>query len=502
MTAAKTTAQGAAPSSAAATAAMVALAAVILCLPALFNGFPFYFNDSADYIHIGRDIVDTLLRRFAETPAPAPAASVAAAPAGPAPPPMGLTMLGARSAYFGLAVAGLMAAFGVWGPVVVQALLAAWVLWLLVRVHGPARPRRTYFAIVVVLTLASTLPLFVGFIMPDLYAALAASAVLLLALHANRLVRLEQIALFLLAAAAGTFHTTNWVLVLVTALGAAACLWMTGGGLPVSLRRAAPGLAAAGLSIAGIMAFGLAVQAFYGVKIENPPFLMARVLEDGPGRAYLAVSCDEKRWAICDYRDKPLTDANRILWDPDPATGVFFPADYETRRRMNAEEKAFVVGSTLADPGGQIAASLRNGLRQLAFIRVTPELADTRQIWRESLLKDVLPNPPYLAARVYRGTYPLAYFETTSILGLFAGLLFLAWRLTRPDFRRDRGEAEQLFLCLALTVLLVILANAFLCGAASGASARYQNRLIWLVPAMALIASARFGLSRRSLPAR
>jgi hypothetical protein len=249
--------------------------------------------------------------------------------------------------------------------------------------------------------------------------------------------------------------------------------------------------------VAAIMTFGLAVQAFYGVKIDNPPFLMARVLEDGPGRAYLAASCKEKGWAICAYRDRPLTDANRILWDPDPATGVFFPADYETRRRMNAEEKAFVLGSTLQSPGAQTAAALRNGLAQLALVRPTPELAATRQIWRESLLREVLPNAPYLAARAYRGTFPLAFFDATSLIALAAALAFLAWRLTRADMRRREGEAERLFLCLALALLATVAANALVCGAASGPSPRYQTRLIWLIPLLALIGAARFGLGPR-----
>jgi hypothetical protein len=493
-------ARGAAP--AWASLALVALAALILSLPVLANGFPFYFNDSADYIHIGRDIVDTLMKRF-ETASAIPVQSgPAAGAAGPAPNPMGLTLLGGRSAYFGLLVAALMAAFGAWGPVLLQALLAAWTLWLAVRVHRPPRVRRTYLAIVALLTLASSLPIFVGFVMPDLYAGLAILAALLLALHSQRLARAEQAGLFLLAAASGAFHTTIWVLVLVAAAGAGAMLWLTGAGLALAVRRAAPGLLAAGLSVAGIMAFGLAVQAFYGVKIDNPPFLMARVLEDGPGRAYLAASCAEKGWAICAYRDKPLTDANRILWDPDRATGVFFPADYETRRRMNAEEKAFVLGSTLQNPGAQAAATLRNGLAQLALARPTPELAATRQIWRESLLRQELPHAPYLAARVYRGTFPLAFFDTTSLIGLAAALAFLGWRLTRPDMRRRGGEAERLFLCLALALVATVAANALLCGAASGPSPRYQTRLIWLVPALALIGAARFGLSARRSPER
>src|SRR5262249_35145677 len=147
---------------------------------------------------------------------------------------------------------------------------------------------------------------------------------------------------------------------LVAALGAGGFLWLTGG-RPV---RALLGVGAAAVSVAGIMAFGLAVQAFYGVKIDNPPFLMARVLADGAGRAYLDASCAEKGWAICAYRQRPLNDVNQILWDVQPDTGVFFAAGYEARRRMNAEEPAFVLGSTLNDPLGQAAASARNALVQ------------------------------------------------------------------------------------------------------------------------------------------
>ncbi|MES1203090.1 MAG: hypothetical protein ABUS57_16770, partial [Pseudomonadota bacterium] len=134
--------------------------ALFLMLPVFVNGRVFPFTDSATYFQSG---YHTLRAIFEGVGLPISEFSRA--------------YLAARSPYYGVAITGLEWIGTLWLIVLVNALGSAILLRATARILDRARVNAIYAALIVGLTLVSALPLFVGFIMPDITAAFEIMAI-------------------------------------------------------------------------------------------------------------------------------------------------------------------------------------------------------------------------------------------------------------------------------------------------------------------------------------
>jgi hypothetical protein len=239
---------------------------------------------------------------------------------------------------------------------------------------------------------------------------------------------------------------------------------------------------------------------------------MARVLADGPGRAYLHKVCKgpDNPYVLCRAINAPLTKSDDILWEESPRLGAFNALKSpDLQLRMEAEEGAFVKGAILNDPLGQFEASMGNWFDQFTRISSHDPLRDPRQFlaneyWKTTRLVDLIPNPrqckplgpgckPPFDVRLVKQWHEL-------VIGL--SVLFWAWRLTRPDVaaaladRRSPWARAGIPLIAAGAILMgMVVINAGVCGVISGAFSRYQARIVWLVPAVAGIMACGLGLA-------
>src|ERR1019366_542105 len=93
-----------------------------------------------------------------------------------------------------------------------------------------------------------------------------------------------------------------------------------------------------------------AVRAATGDQLRSPPFLAARILADGPGRAYLRASCAQGApWALCRFKALPLNDSQAILWSGDRRKGVYGQTGVAERIRIDQQQLSFVLGAVSAD---------------------------------------------------------------------------------------------------------------------------------------------------------
>jgi hypothetical protein len=185
--------------------------------------------------------------------------------------------------------------------------------------------------------------------------------------------------------------------------------------------------------------------------------------------------------------------------------------DPDRRERFYTEQWEIVLGAIGRDPLGQIAASLRNTAKQLAFfraghatIRALVEVLRLDEQRQGSVTALITPNVELCQAnggeRCYR-------FFSARILELdmwhyavvvCSGLL-LAYRLVPALVVRERRRMFQPEQALALFAGLLVFANAVICGVLSGVSDRYQARIIWLIPLVALVLEARCGFLKSLL---
>jgi hypothetical protein len=438
------------------------------------NGYPLLYPDSVQYVTDGHSVLHSLLH-------------------GPNP-----NLGGMRSPLYSLLILPWHLNRTPWPVVVLQALLVAYVLWMVVRTFLAPRAclaRRTslapiahwlhlrYVVLVVVLSAATSVSWYVSLLMPDILGASAYLCILLLVFARERFSRMELGALVAIAVLGMTAHLTHLL------LGALLCIALVV--LFACLRRGVMRGEGRGVALA-VLALLLAFAAQIGVNarvsgqarisVKRVPYLTARLVADGPARRYLESHCPAVGWAICSrVHDLPDND-DAFLWDPDGVWGAADPAMQEAMRR---EEIPLALATLRTYPRELIASELHNFLAQLIDFGVDD--FDTNQ-WMEGALDSAMPgaHARYQRSLQARNVVPSGVFTTLHQIVVVGSLLALA--VLAPWLWRRRRQPQALLL-LWMGVLLTPLleANALSTGALSEVDSRYQARVIWLLPLLAAL---------------
>ena len=410
---------------------------------------------------------------------------------------------GARSPYYGILLYTLAHRGTLWLLSIVQSLCCTWLMFLLWRSIAAEAPGWTYYAMMAALALTTSLPWFASFAMPDIFAAVLIMAAALLLFYQRELGRWEKVGVIALLGASATFHGSHMLLTLaltVVALVIGRSMKADTRTLRTYLRISAAVVVTAVVAQA---VYAEAIKLHTGDEFRRPPFLMARLVADGPGRAYLRHSCAEGApWAICPYRNEALDDSDHILWSALPGVGVFNRANYETRVAMEKQETDFVIGTLVFDPIGQFAASMRNWGLQLVTFYVEDPLRRpwaflTHNYWGKTNLVGLMRGVgecgkvgELCQPKVEIGDLEIVdnIFAGLALIGLVAALVHprgFVGALRERRFRWSDPMARASAACLFITAAIII--NAGLCGTIAGVFARYQARVAWLLPAEALL---------------
>jgi nitrate reductase NapE component len=210
---------------------------------------------------------------------------------------------------------------------------------------------------------------------------------------------------------------------------------------------------------------------------ERPPFLMARVISDGPGRWYLEQNCGRVKFAICDYVQNLPSESDDFIWGEN---GIWQNASEETADRLRQEEFPFVLATLRAYPRAQIFKSLSNFGEQLTKFGFELDA----NAWMLKEFDNVFPSgrSHYLQSRQAQDEIPFGFFVVVQYcaviasVGVIAAFAFLIWRYRTPRI-----------IGLGMVTMLTVIANAFVTGALSMVEDRYESRVIWLVPLLACV---------------
>jgi hypothetical protein len=423
-----------------------------------------------------------------------------------------VTVMGARSPTYGLFLFVLEKLGGVWAVAGMQALICAWTVFLLWKAAAPGAPAWTYLALTGGLAVGSTLPFFATFIMPDMFAGVAAAGFVLLTVFPGRLARLEKAGVFLLLAFAYVVHTSHMLTAIAATVPAVlVLLWFKAPKKQV-FTGVALCFAAMVLAVLSAKAYDKAFEMRTGHPLHRPPFLMARILADGPGRDYMRKVCKgpDDPYVICRSSLTPLTRSDDILWEESPLLGAFNALkSADLQLRMEREEWPFVKGAVLNDPLGQLSASLGNWVDQFLRISVHDPLRDPRQFlaneyWKTTRLVDMIPNARDCKpiGPGCRPPFDMRLTKHWHELVILLSVLFTAWRVSRPDVLADLKDRtapwarpSTAVIAAGIILLGMVVLNAGVCGVISGAFSRYQARIVWLVPAIAGLIACRLGLA-------
>ncbi len=470
------------------------------------NGRPVVFADTNIYYWMGQ--LEMRPVRYALAPLIGGPTSQAsdpdAADESPAEMQMRRTEMAARSPWFGLLLYGVESLGGLWLLAGLQAAAASFAIHALWRAAAPKAGAWTWLGLMAGLSVTSTLPFFAGFAMPDLWAGAGLCALAVLALYPDRLRPATRAGLFLLVFAAMAFHKTNGAV----AAGALCALAI----LNLAMRRPLKRLALAALMLLGAMVVSVLLDAAYagairsatGETLRAPPFLAARLLADGPGRTYLRAACARgEPWELCRYAQRPLDDSQDILWSGDPKKGVFGVATAAQRIRIDEQQTRFVLSVVRAYPLQAAEAALRNGVTELGLVYLDDPVRDphfylTDPDWRDTFIADMVhrmsdcgDHETGCKPRFDRAQSMVWHSAFFAMAALFS-LMRLCARDIRTALARRDEQTTRLVLLAGFMICATVI-NAAVTGALSGTFARYQARISWLIPMLALIMSAVFG---------
>jgi hypothetical protein len=329
------------------------------------------------------------------------------------------------------------------------------------------------------LGLLTSASFYVSFLMPDIFAGIAVLACASL-LGSQNLKCSDYVVwagLLLFALVAHTSHVLIAALLAVVAvvINVFGRSWRNWRGLLV----VAGCLLAAGVAEA---AFKGAVMRLIGEPPLRPPFLMARLIEDGSGYRFLRESCPGNGFKVCEFLPQLPMLADEFLWSAG-ARGVFATASPQVRRELAAEQFRFVAAVVRSDPKGVLLSSCRDALLQLEEMRLSD--FNWFRPWADAV-EAKLPadyRAAFRASASYRNVMPIAAAYVLQLAVFFVALGVLIAAVARSRWRRQLARDRLLMVAL---VAIGFLSNDLICGVLSGPHDRYGARVSWLLPFVAL----------------
>jgi hypothetical protein len=454
----------------------VLLMTAILLVPALVNGFVFTDIDSMSYLSTG------LVREIPEN----------------------------RPVFYSLFTAALTWGISPWPVAIAQCALVAIGIWHVARVLFDVTDERALIAIAILLTAASALPWYASYMTPDIFTAVLIVATMVAGFRWERLNLVERGIYLLLISGSVSFHYgnilialgANLVFVVLALLG-----WRTEG------RARARFIAMNIATLMGVAVMFAATTYDHGKPALSPSgssFYLARLLDDGSALKVLNEDCEAEpaKWRLC--RELPALNAysethRAGLEEAQMSVADFFLWRGALQRlggfeNVEPEASKVVWQAWQRYPLEQAGATLSNGFSQFGQFWIG-NLFDS---WGETepyptLVRIFSPGvgQQHLDSMQQKGELDFTLFNIAAYLLLAASVVFLAY----ASWRTWKGERFWLYVALAL--LLFLLGNAFVMGALSGVFARYQARIIWLVPLFAMLVSTRlyWDLPRKALSA-
>jgi hypothetical protein len=433
-------------------AVMIVASTILLTSLAFYNGFPFVAGDTAAYISDGL--------KFPK-----------------------FEINWARPAFYSIFILPLHLKLSVWPIVLAQGLIVAHLLFITLRVISQ-KQLLSFLIVILILTVCTSLPWFVGQIMVDVFTSIVILGVFLLGFGLDRLTKLEMVYIFLLTTGAISFHLSHVPLALGLVIVTVALQILLGWRDWFRVKKLALLTGPIMLATSALLAVNLAKSGEVTLSPGSPIALLARLIEDGTAKMYLDQTCPEKEYALCPYRHE-LSSENNFLWREDSplqkAGGAW---------KLRAEASEIVRGSLRAYPIQQLHKSLHNFFKQFVSFSISANLRP----WLEGskpnrVIQEVFGSSVhafYVASKQNTGKLPIYTAKRLHKIAIVVSIPIFVFLFV--IFVRRK---ESLYVSLFILILFGLIGNAFITGVLSGVSTRYQSRVVWLVVFCAVVGSLR-----------
>ncbi|MGO4686270.1 hypothetical protein [Hyphomicrobium sp. 2TAF46] len=440
----------------------VVLFAAVLLIPAIANGFPFVFSDTGVYLRAAVEHFFPWERSF---------------------------FYSTFGFIFHLQVSP-------WPVIAAQSLMVA----VLIRIFAikilSVRSEAALIIAAMMLSFASSLPWFVGELMPDIFSGALILSSLIIGIAWGRLANWERAFVFALVSGSITVHYGN-VLIAWTSLLVLGVLWIVGW-CPIG-KVGAGFKALVGAILLGTLVIVSANGLMLGRLTVSPAastFMLAKLLRDGPAFTILEKNCPASEWALCtELNDLENYRAREKRETSLPSITDYFLWGGPLARlgwwKSLEPEAAFVVRQALlVSPLLLLKESAIDSFSQLTHFSLGDALLpyddrgepvdSIRTVFGKRAVGE------YLASSQARQQLPLRAINILQTSLVFGSLCLLAC----GGIYTRRHDSTVLHLTIA--VCSFILVNSVVIATFSSVHDRYQSRVTWLIPMLASLVVARW----------
>ncbi len=435
--------------------AVVVAIALIMLVPAFWNGYPLIYFDTEDYVEISFTWQPILWRIM-------------------------------TYAVFCLIAQPFE---HLWPVIVAQGFIVAWMLHEAVYAFLPRWRGRIYVALGVVLAGLTGLPIVTSEVLADVFAGLAILGVATLSLGAPlpAIRKLVLIALTIVAIGVHMSHVavTAGLIIVLIVMAVLARLFSHFQRPRLIAPIVAVALGTAWVPATHWLATGEAYFSEAGHVLQ-----LALFIQDGLVKEYLDVACPEgAQLKLCAHKDELPQTADEFLWGDSPFD------DVGGWKAMHDESDLILAGVAKRFPLDMAKAMLNNTWTQLNLVADGEDLVP--MTWH--FVKTEIHRYPRDFRRFHFAMQqraqgidfdPVNQIHVPVAIGAelsVFGFLVLAIR------RRDKVLTS-----LIVVIVLAFLGNAFVCGALSNPHDRYQNRIVWLALFTAIVGAARIDMGAQT----
>lgn len=428
-------------------ALIIAIGAIILCFLGFYNNFPFLFPDSGTYIFSGCQPY----------------------------------MPGDRPIIYGLFIRYTSMLESLWFVVYAQALIVSYVLFLIFEQFFDSRKKKllAFISYVFLITFTTGASVNVSQLIPDIFTPVVV-LITIFFLNSDRLKVLQTVVLFIIGVIAVSSHNSH--LLLVIALVFFYYLYMCFFYLSQVKKQILKHL----LLFLPLILCSAFLNNFISLSLGkgfSPPngshvFLLGHLAEMGLLDSYLEEVCPWKNYKICNYKDD-IPD--NFLWDFERSP-LYKTGGWEA----NKDEYTTIIFDMLSRPKYLkkiIIKSINNGFQQLFTFDTgdTPKINDEHPADRAVEFRYKDEYRAYHASKQYGRRLNYEFLneiqQIVIAIFLFSALVFVI----------TSGSISNDLKIITFLILVALILNAFICASLSGVVARYQSRVIWLLPLPSII---------------
>ena len=385
-----------------------------------------------------------------------------------------------RPPFYSLLIFAFHLKLSLWPVAAMQAVALATAIRIVMRTLVSELSGRSYLLTVSLLTLFTSLPWHVGQIVPDVFSALLALLAFELSYSWPRYSKWERTLLAFVACGITTLHFSHLPLAIGVFVAAALLRLAQGFGIKDAVRVLLVGWTITKVASLAFLAYSYALVQKPRLSPSGNLFMAARVLADGPGRAYLAETCPASGNVFCEYQSRLGESADEFLWEPTSPLRDALAKHGDAAVDRSCGE--IVTGVLRTRPGEQLAAAFDNSVSQFTHFATLDTDCPARcgeGMSVQRALRQYFAGEfrHYQSSLQMQGSLPLALIRAADRIVVVLSAVLLVGLVIGALRQRD-----SLAVGLAMIVVATLVLNAVIAGTLSSVHDRYQSRVIWLVP--------------------